>query len=261
MNFSQIHDFTTSLFKIVYHLSDVWNGETRFLGYPVCKPPTDLWTLQEIIFETRPTVIIETGTWCGGTALYMAVVLDCMQNYGLDGRIITIDTADPTDPTSTTFHRPNHFRVKYMEGSSTDEKIVEEVKSLIKPEDRVMVNLDSDHCKAHVLKELEIYSPLVTPGMYLIVDDTNLNGNPIRTLDKKLGVDWEGPNEALQEFLLTNDDFEIDLDREKYLLTFNPNGYLRKKDEKTKADDRDDRASIKSIQEKDTGRDTDYRAA
>ena len=85
-----------------------------------------------------------------------------------------------------------------------------------------MVDLDSDHKKDHVLQELKIWSPFVTTGNYLIVEDTDLNGHPVRP-------DYgPGPMEALEEFLKENKDFAVDQTREKFLLTFNPRGYLRK---------------------------------
>jgi cephalosporin hydroxylase len=99
---------------------------------------------------------------------------------------------------------------------------VERVRDSIRTSDRVLVILDSDHRKDHVLRELEIYSDLVTSGSYLIVEDSNVNGHPV---DSAFGA---GPMEALREFLSNDHRFKPDLNREKFLLTFNPNGYLRK---------------------------------
>ncbi len=86
-----------------------------------------------------------------------------------------------------------------------------------------MVILDSDHSRDHVLRELELYSPLVTPGCYLVVEDTNVNGHPV---SPEFGP---GPMEAVEAFLETTNDFEVDRSREKLLLTFNPSGYLRRR--------------------------------
>ena len=85
-----------------------------------------------------------------------------------------------------------------------------------------MVILDSDHSRDHVLAELRAYAPMVTTAQYLIVEDTNVNGNPV------LPEFGPGPMEALDAFLAENDDFEPDDEREKFLLTFNPRGYLRR---------------------------------
>jgi cephalosporin hydroxylase len=87
---------------------------------------------------------------------------------------------------------------------------------------RVLVVLDSDHSRDHVLAELRAYAPLVTPGSYLVVEDTNVNGHPVY---EAFGP---GPMEAVQDFLKERDDFEVDRSREKFLLTFNPGGWLRK---------------------------------
>lgn len=107
-----------------------------------------------------------------------------------------------------------------MVGSSTSRQIIDDVESLIKDGDKVMVELDSDHSKEHVLKELRIYSQFVTKGSYIIVEDTDLNGHPIRS---DFGL---GPMEAVEAFLRENKDFAVDTSREKFLLTFSPKGYL-----------------------------------
>ena len=118
--------------------------------------------------------------------------------------------------------KPEHNRITYLLGSSTSPQTAQKVKDLIRPGENVMVVLDSDHRAAHVLREFRIYAPLVTQGNYLIVEDTNINGHPVRP---DFGP---GPMEALQEFAKENSDFVIDRRREKFMLTFNPRGYLRK---------------------------------
>jgi cephalosporin hydroxylase len=130
------------------------------------------------------------------------------------GTVITIDIAESSD-------RPEHGRVNYLLGSSTDTRLVERVQGLIPPEAAVMVILDSDHAKEHVLRELQLYGELVTPGNYLVVEDTNVNGHPVRP---DFGP---GPMEAIEDFLAATDRFDVDSDREKFFMTFNPAGYLR----------------------------------
>lgn len=134
------------------------------------------------------------------------------------GHVITIDLYPKPN-------RPQHERLTYLSGSSTDPKIVSEVTRRIRDADKsasVLVLLDSDHSREHVLDELRLYSPLVTPGSYVIVEDTNLNGHPV----------WPdfgpGPMEAVDTFLSENDDFVIDSSREKFYLTWNPKGYLKR---------------------------------
>ncbi len=225
MRLEGIHDFVRSLFLIQYYSSNVWNGNTKFFGFPVCNNPCDCWVLQEIIFETRPTVIIETGTWYGGSALYLAILGDILCGHcGVDPKVITIDINE-------TEHKPIHKRIKYLVGSSVSKRILDEVGKLIKKEDKVMVILDSNHNDFYVEKELKGYSKLVTKGMYLIVNDTHLNGNPIALHPadlKEAKLSGRGPNEAIIEFLKTNKEFEVDKSREKFLLTFCPGGYLRR---------------------------------
>jgi cephalosporin hydroxylase len=115
-----------------------------------------------------------------------------------------------------------HPRVMYVTGSSVDRKIVEQVKDLAGSFRNRMVILDSDHSKAHVLKELDFYGDLVTPRQYLIVEDTNIHGHPVRT-DLPAG-----PWEALERWLPEHPEFVRDETCERLLLTFNPGGYLRR---------------------------------
>jgi cephalosporin hydroxylase len=196
---------------------------SSWMGVPVRKCPTDLWTYQEIIYEVEPDVIVETGTQLGGSAYYLASLCDLMGK----GRVITIDVDSTEDSVSRERGpvgkvRPDHPRIAYLRGSSTSEDVLMRVKSLIHAGDSVLVVLDSDHSKTHVFEELCAYSPLVSMGSYLIVEDTNVNGHPI------LSQFGPGPMEAVEEFLKMNTNFVIDRSREKHLLTFNPRGYLRR---------------------------------
>jgi len=186
-----------------------------WLGIPVWKNPMDLWVMQEIISETKPDVIIEAGTYKGGSAFYLTKICDLLDH----GRIISLDINDFPD-------KPQHKRITYLVGDDVAESTVEKVKALIRPGETVMVDLDDGHESAHVLQELEIYGKLVTKGNYLIVEDTNL-GTIVAT-DPGHFREHGGPQLALQEFLKRNNDFVPDSSREKFLLTFNRGGYLRK---------------------------------
>jgi cephalosporin hydroxylase len=184
--------------------------ELSWFGHRTLKCPLDLWIYQEILVETRPDVVVESGTAFGGSALYLAWLLD-----GLDhGRVISIDTEQRGEP-------PAHPRIEYLRGSSTDPQILDNVRAATHGR-RTMVILDSDHSQAHVAAELEAYRGIVSVGGYLIVEDTDINGHPARP---EFGP---GPMEALQAFLATTDDFEVDRSRERFLLTLNPSGYLRR---------------------------------
>ncbi len=184
---------------------------SSWMGYQTLKYPTDMWTYQEIIAETLPELIVETGTWQGGSALYFGQVCDGVGH----GRVVSIDV-EPQGPL------PEHDRVEFMRASSIDPRTVERVAELAREADGVLVILDSDHSRDHVLAELRAYAPLVTPGSYLIVEDTNVNGHPV------LPDHGPGPAEAVAEFLATDDRFEPDAARERLLLTACPGGFLRR---------------------------------
>jgi cephalosporin hydroxylase len=201
----------TAAFHRLYYDSTVWK-DTYWLGTPTQKCPLDLWVYQEILHETRPDLILETGTAHGGSALYLASICDSLGH----GEIVTVDIF-PIEG------RPEHDRITYVTGSSTADEVVAEVDRLATGCDRVLVILDSDHSRDHVLDELRIYSRFVSPGSYLVLEDTNVNGHPV------LPEHGPGPMEALDEFLAETDEFEIDAEREKFFLTFNPRGFLRKR--------------------------------
>jgi cephalosporin hydroxylase len=188
-------------------------GETYWLGVPTLKCPLDLWVYQEILFDRRPGLIVETGTYLGGSACFLASVCDLLGS----GRIITIDVRELSEG------RPEHPRVEYRTGSSVAPEVVDGVRASVEADERVMVILDSNHHKQHVLAELQAYSPLVSPGDYLIVEDTAVNGHPVLP---DFGL---GPMEAVDEFLAADDAFVVDESREKFFMTFNPRGYLRRR--------------------------------
>lgn len=185
---------------------------TRWLGTRVVKPPSDLWAYQEIIWETKPDIIIECGTFEGGCAYYMASICDLLKN----GQVITIDLTDSP-------LRPTHPRITYIKGSTIADDIIAQVRKLVPPGKKVMVILDSNHRKGYVLKEMTLYAPLVSPGCYLVVEDTHLNGHPI---ESNYGP---GPMEAVEEFLKHNSQFGTDLSCEKFMFSFNHKGYLKRK--------------------------------
>lgn len=197
-------------FHKIYYDRGIWT-KTNWLGVPVLKCPLDLWLYQEILHNLKPDLIIETGTARGGSAFYFASLLDLLGK----GQIVTIDVNAPEN-------RPQHPRVTYLQGSSLAPEIMETMYQYAEGKKVVLVSLDSNHSKAHVLKEMELYGKLVSKGSYMVVEDTNINGHPVL---KEFG---EGPYEAVEEFLKTHSEFYIDYDLEKFLFSFNTHGYLRK---------------------------------
>ena len=209
----QRHDVVEAFHKLYYDtgtLGKTWS-ETYWLGTRVAKCPFDLWIYQEILHDVRPDVIVECGTLYGGSAAYLASLCDLLGS----GHIYTIDVRPRPD-------RPEHERITYLTGSSTDPDIVAQVTDQIDPGDVVLAILDSDHRKEHVLDELRTYRDIVTPGSYMIVEDTNLNGHPVAP---EFGP---GPMEALEAFLQEADDYKVDPRGDKFYLTFNPRGVLRR---------------------------------
>jgi len=193
----------------VFYGSDAWTKAT-WLGAQALKNPLDLWVYQEIVYETRPEVIVETGTYRGGSALYLASICDLVGA----GEVVSIDVEPVRDD------YPVHPRVTYLGGrSSTDPAVLDEVRARAGGRPTLVV-LDSDHSQAHVEAELAAYAPLVPVGGYVIVEDSNIG-----QIRKDL---MPGPLQAIETFLAGNEEFVIDREREKFLLTFNPSGYLRR---------------------------------
>jgi cephalosporin hydroxylase len=195
----------------VLYESDAWT-EATWLGAQTLKNPLDLWVYQEIMAETRPDLVVETGTYRGGSAFFLASICDLLD----DGEIVSIDVEQVRDD------YPAHPRITYLGGrSSTDPDVVREVRERAEGK-RVLVILDSDHSQAHVEAELAEYASLVPVGGYLIVEDSNIG-----RIRKDL---MPGPLEAIETFLASpaGSGFEIDRAREKFLITFNPSGYLRR---------------------------------
>jgi cephalosporin hydroxylase len=186
---------------------------TTWLGVPILKCPLDLWVYQEILAATRPEVIVETGVLYGGSALYLAGICDLL---GM-GRVVACDiTLQNVLPAVR-----RHPRIELLEGSSVDPQIVGQIAEQCRGR-RTMVVLDSDHACSHVLAELRAYSPLVSPGCYLICEDTNVNGHP------SFPEHGPGPYEAVQAFLSEAEGWSVDHHCERLLVTFNPSGYLLK---------------------------------
>ena len=182
----------------------------RGSGAQALKNPLDLWVYQEIMAETRPELIVETGTYRGGSALFLASMCNLLGH----GEVVSIDV----EPLGDDY--PQHPRLTYLGGrSSTDPGVVDEVRERADGCNTLVI-LDSDHSQPHVEAELAAYAPLVPVGCYVIVEDSNIG-----RIRKDL---LPGPLEAIETFLAATDEFEIDREREKFLVTFNPSGYLRR---------------------------------
>lgn len=203
---------TIKLFhKLIYfHRRDSTWMNTYWMGVRVEKIPFDLWVQQEIIFETKPDLLIEAGTFDGGSAMFYASLFDLMGQ----GEVVSVDIAPQPN-------LPSHPRVEFITASSIAPSTIEFLRERSSGK-RTMLILDSDHSEAHVRQELALLSDLVSPGCYLIVEDTNVNGHPT------LPEHGPGPMEALNDWLKTNPPFISDPSREKYMVTFHPRGYWKR---------------------------------
>ncbi|PWW01550.1 cephalosporin hydroxylase [Hoeflea marina] len=196
----------------------------HWLGRPVLKYPQDLVMMQMIIHSVRPTIIVETGVAFGGSLLFLASVLNFVSP---EGRVIGVEKGLLDSTREAVETGPLSHMISLLEGDSVSPDTIATIRSQIRQDDTVMVVLDSDHSKAHVLDELESYAPLVSPGSFIIVFDTfieNLDG-PIE--DREFGP-GNSPLLAVEEFLAGNPDFGSDLSvDERLLISEAPLGYLK----------------------------------
>ncbi|MEQ1828550.1 MAG: CmcI family methyltransferase [Pirellula sp.] len=198
-------------FRDVVHKTNNF-GNLKWMGNPIWQNIFDLWIIQETIAEIKPSLLIECGTNQGGSALFYANLFDLMDH----GRIVTIDVQS--------MHSIKHPRIQFLLGSSTAPEIFEVIQQEVaKTEGPIMVILDSDHSAKHVAQEMKLYSPLVTPGSFMLVQDGVAD-----VLEPLMAP--PGPLVAIHEFLPHHPEFEVDHQRcEKFLITHHPLGWLRRK--------------------------------
>lgn len=182
--------------------------EIDWLGVPVIQTPEDLILIQELIFKIRPDFIIETGIAHGGGLIYYASLLELLGK----GRVIGVDIDVREHNRKVIEAHPLFKRIEIIEGNSVSDEIIQELRKKILNNSKVIVCLDSNHAKTHVLRELELYQNFVIPGCYVVVFDTIA----------------DGPKEAVDEFLKMNNHFEIDKDFNKLYVSYNPSGYLKR---------------------------------
>lgn len=201
-----------------------WIHQTSWFGEPVLNLPQDMFALQEIIFNTRPKFIVELGVAWGGSLLFYSTLMEILGGE----RIIGVDTYMPEDlKQRLNSYRGLSERLILINGSSIEQETLRQVQSVLGDCHEVMVVLDSYHTHDHVLKELQLYSPLVGKGFYLICGDTIVEDIPKQEHRFRPWGPGNNPKTALREFLKENNRFEIDGNLEnKLLFTCNPSGYL-----------------------------------
>lgn len=203
----------------VYEKARIWE-KNSWLGVPCWKLPMDAFVMQELIFKLKPDFIIETGTGKGGSAMFYASICELMGQ----GKVITCDVDLLYDAEQIAQHEWSD-RIHFIHGSSTNPLTLKEIKKIVGDTTNNIVLLDSDHRCNHVLTEIGAYEAFVGVGYYMIVEDSHAGrvGHPV-----KWKYDNDGAYEAIEAFLKMDDDFEVDYECEKHLMTFNPKGYLRR---------------------------------
>ena len=196
-----------------------------WLGRPVIQFPQDLAAMQEIIWATKPDLIIETGIAHGGSLIFHASILQLLGN---DGRVLGIDIDIRDYNRAEIEAHPMIDRIDMIQGSSVDNAIAKQSSEAAANAERVMVVLDSNHTHEHVLRELELYAPLVTNGCYLIVADTLIEDMPDGSFPDRPWDKGDNPATAVKAFLQSADRFEVDpaIDA-KLQISVAPGGYLK----------------------------------
>ena len=204
----------TDRFHQIFYDGQGWEQNT-WLGVKTQQNPNDVWIIQELIHEQKPDFVVETGSLQGGSALLWLTILE---QVNPNARVITVDIEDQI---TAARNHPLWKKVDFLLGSSTEPRIVAEVKRRV-GNGKVLLILDALHTRDHVLRELEMYSPLVGVGGYIVVQDSNVNGRPV------MPEYGPGPGEAVDDFLAKNKNFVQDKTRERLLMTMHPGGYLKR---------------------------------
>lgn len=205
-----------------YDYSYLWS----WMGVPIIQMPADIMATQEVIWATKPDVIVETGVARGGSMIFMASLLQVIGK----GQVIGVDIDIRAHNRSAIESHPLAPRIALIEGPSTSAETLAKVKAHIPDGASVMVVLDSDHSRDHVLAELRAYGPLVTEGQYLVVADTLLGRGDVAQTPTKRSKIWhpgDEPYAALNAYLSETDRFEADeVLNSKLVLSSSPGGYL-----------------------------------
>jgi cephalosporin hydroxylase len=203
-----------------YH--DLWYSSghtwhyTHFLGVGLMKCPNDIWMYQDLMSRLRPQVVIETGTYQGGSALWFAFLMDMLRIDG--GRVLTVDIKNYRKTWLV-----EHPRIFYLNGNSADPDVADDIQEVLPERGGRLVVLDSDHSAEHVRHELELYAPMLRVGDWLVVEDTNIGWT-----DGAGGGD-RGARGGVQDYMDQHPgEFVQDLLSERYLLTMNPGGWMQR---------------------------------
>jgi len=218
------HTFVVESVKPLYSYNFSW------LGRPIIQYPQDMIAMQEIIWEIKPDLIIETGIAHGGSLIYYASLLEMISISGFgEGKVLGIDIDIRDHNRKEIMSHPMYKNIDMIQGSSISQEIIEQVKKQAEGKERILVVLDSNHTHQHALEELNAYAPLVSKGSYCVVFDTLIEDMPADSYPER---DWghgDNPKTAVWEYLKTHDNFEVDKSiQNKLLITVAPDGYLKR---------------------------------
>lgn len=213
-------DFNTESNRAQYSYNFSW------MGRPIIQYPQDMIAMQEIIWQVKPDLVIETGIAHGGSLIYYASLLELIGK----GEVLGIDIDIREHNRKEIEKHPMFKRIKMIEGSSISDEIIEQVKKYAAGKKSILVCLDSNHTHDHVLKELQLYSPFVSLHSYIVAFDTIVEDLPEGYFSQQRP--WglaNNPKTAVDEFLKKNSNFSIDTSIDnKLLISVAPKGYLKR---------------------------------
>ncbi len=202
-----------------------------WLGRPIIQNPIDMIAMQEIIWDVKPDLIIETGIAHGGSIIFSASMLALNSTCGgpADAEVLGIDIDIRAHNRKAIEEHPLFKRITMIEGSSIETEIIALVKAKAKDKKRILVCMDSNHTHDHVLAELEAYAPLTSVGSYCVVFDTFVEDVPADVFHNRPWHPGNSPKSAVHEYLKTHSEFEIDKSiQNKLMITLVPDGYLKR---------------------------------
>ena len=210
-------------------------------GRPIIQYPQDIIAMQEIIWDVKPDLIIETGIAHGGSLIFSASILaqldlcEAIENKEVISpsfskrKVLGIDVDIRAHNKAAIENHPMSSRIQMIEGSSIDPDIIKAVKDIASKYSRILVCLDSNHTHEHVLKELQAYAELTSIGSYCVVFDTLIEDMPDNSYPDRPWGRGNNPKTALKEFLNSHAEFYIDRGiHEKLLITVAKDGYLKR---------------------------------
>ncbi len=198
----------------------------QWMGMPIIQFPQDIVAMQELMWQLKPDLVIETGIARGGSLVFYASMMEMMK---IDGEVLGIDIDIREHNRARIEAHPMAGRIRMIQGSSVDPGIAGQVSSIAAQHKVVLVCLDSNHTHAHVAAELDFYAPLVTPGSYLIVFDTLVEFQDKSYYPDRPWAVGDNPHTAVMEFIEKTDRFEVDRSiPDKLQATVAPDGYLKR---------------------------------